>query len=273
MIYSIKYNKHSAIIKEAQEIRIKLNINDLSIFTTFIPEHINQRIVICIDDLEECINNKYIKKISNIVEEKYPKANVAIRLSEYEEELLPQLKECKIDFFFNKFINNWEELHKYINLGVSDLYIVEDLCFELDKVKNLVNNIKIRTFPNVSQKKVIETSPIKTFFIRPEDVNTYSKYVDILEFFGDGKKDEIYYKIYNNDKKWYGDLQELIIDLGEEVDSRFIIPKFAEKRIKCGRKCLKGDNCKICDRILELSQNLKESKLIVRVDKEEKDNG
>lgn len=273
MIYSIKYNKHNTIIKEAQEIRIKLDMNDLSIFTTFIPEHINQRIVICIDDLEECINNKYIKKISNIIEEKYPKANIAIRLSEYEEELLPQLKECKTDFFFNKFINNWEELHKYINLGVSDLYIVEDLCFELDKVKKIVNNIKIRTFPNVSQKRVIETSPIKTFFIRPEDVNIYSKYVDILEFFGDGKKDEIYYKIYNNDRKWYGDLQELIIDLGEEIDSRFIIPKFAEKRIKCGRKCLKGDNCKICDRILELSQNLKESKLIVRIDKEEKNNG
>ena len=46
-------------------------------------------------------------------------------------------------------------------------------------------------------------------------------------------------------------------------DSRYIIPRFAETRIKCGKKCLKGGKCQICERIMQLANSLKKANLIV----------
>ena len=66
--------------------------------------------------------------------------------------------------------------------------------------------------------------------------------------------------------------KEIIIGLNSSLDSRYIIPRFALNRIKCGKKCLKDSKCQICNRILDLSKNLKEAKLIVQIDKDKEDN-
>ena len=73
------------------------------------------------------------------------------------------------------------------------------------------------------------------------------------------------------DKKWFGDLQEIIIGLDSKIDSRYIIPRFAEKRIKCGKDCLKGGKCEMCKRILDLSEQLENAHLIVQIDKEKEE--
>ena len=80
---------------------------------------------------------------------------------------------------------------------------------------------------------------------------------------------DVYYRVYSKDKKWFGQLNELIIDFNSDIDNKYIIPRFAEKRIKCDRKCLKGGLCSRCDRIEELSSSLEKSGLIVKIDNKE----
>lgn len=89
----------------------------------------------------------------------------------------------------------------------------------------------------------------------------------MCEFFGEKEKQDTYYNIYKKDKEWFGNLGEIIIGFNDIIDSRYIIPRFAKKRIKCGRECMKGGPCKICDRIVNLSHNLEEAGLIVKKDK------
>lgn len=100
--------------------------------------------------------------------------------------------------------------------------------------------------------------------MRPEDIQYLEEYVDVCEFYGDYKKFDILYDIYKNDEKWFGNLQEIIIGLDKPIDSKYIVPRYGQKRIRCNRECLKGGKCKICFSIEELSKNLEKIGMVVQ---------
>ena len=80
-------------------------------------------------------------------------------------------------------------------------------------------------------------------------------------------KDSIstYYKIYAIDKKWFGKLNEVIIDFNDnEIDSRFILPQFAARRLNCGKRCFKGRPCRTCNAIEELAALLESENLMIK---------
>ena len=156
-----------------------------------------------------------------------------------------------------------------ISLGVSDVYIVEELCFEIDKVAEIAHSegVNIRVFPNVAQSSWNDSDGITKFFIRPEDVYLYEPYIDVLEFFNSRKRENTLYKIYAIEKKWFGQLSELIVGLNDDIDSRYIASEFGDKRRACRKNCVKGGKCRICDRVVALSQVLEKNNLIVKKDK------
>lgn len=260
-------------IEKADEILLEYNRKNLKIID-YIKEHSNQRIILNISNLDEALQYKEIEKLNAIYVEN--KLNFSIKLPNYNEKIKNLLPNLQVPFFFDWIITDWDELLGYIQLGVSDVYIGDNLGFELDKVAEIAhqNNVQIRVFPNVAQSSWKETPGLKKFFIRPEDVTFYSDYVDVFEFWGtDLKKQEIFYKIYSK-QEWFGSLNEIIYELNEELDSRYIIPRFAEKRIRCKKECLKGGKCQICDRIKELSHTLEEAHIIVDYNnKEDLNNG
>lgn len=148
--------------------------------------------------------------------------------------------------------------------------------FELEKIAEIAhqNNVKVRVFPNVAQSSRKETKDLWKFWIRPEDFDIYEKYIDVYEFYYERyEQQEIYYNIYAKDKKWLGNLNEIIIGLQEDFDSTRIVPRFAQKRVRCGRECMKGGKCKICDRVIELSKTLEKTPIRVVIKKEEDLNG
>ena len=128
--------------------------------------------------------------------------------------------------------------------------------------------MRIRVFPNVAQCSTEYTNDLKKFFIRPEDLENYEPYVDVYEFYGDSNKLLTYYQIYKYDKKWFGPLKDLIIGFNDEIDNKYIIPRFPERRIKCGKKCLKGVSCSMCETIEQLSKTLEDAKMIIQIDKD-----
>ena len=58
-------------------------------------------------------------------------------------------------FFFDTQISDVDTLNALLKLGATDVYIVENLCFELDKISELVHsyNVAIRVYPNIAQSK------------------------------------------------------------------------------------------------------------------------
>ena len=61
-------------------------------------------------------------------------------------EFVELLKENQIQFFFNDFVGNWDSLVSLIEYGVSDIYIVNELGFDLKEVAEACkeNNVKIK---------------------------------------------------------------------------------------------------------------------------------
>ena len=270
MKYCIDLQKTS-ILDDVDEITIDYDRKNLNIIK-YIQERPQKRFILNILDLAESLEYKDIEKLNAIYEENSD-INFAIKLPMYYEMLDELLPTLKVPFFFQKVVTNWEDFLGYISLGVSDIYIGEDLGFELDKVSKIAkeHNIQIRTFPNIVQTQWKYTSSLKSFFIRPEDVELYEQYIDVLEFWGDRHKQPTFYKIYAIDKKWYGDLQEIITGFSAKLDSKFTIPRFSEKRVRCGRSCLKGGICQLCDRIEELSKTLEKADIVVDYKKKKED--
>ena len=267
MKYCLNYNKdteHSKYIHDVDEWTIIYNSKDNTLLE-FLEKYKNKRINIYIK--EENIDFKFLTELC----EKYN--NVYIKFNgNYYFNLVKENKP-NFKFFFDTQINDWDTLIGILKLGVTDVYIVENLAFEIDKVHIIANqyNAQVRVYPNIAQSKWNDTYAIKKFFIRPEDINAYEKYIDIIEFYDVDKKIDIYYDIYKQKQKWFGRLDEIILDFNSDIDNKYIIPRFAEMRIKCGKNCLKGGSCRRCEIIEKLSNNLEKTKLVVSIDKNKED--
>lgn len=204
--------------------------------------------------------------------ERYPECNLVICLSKYTPNLEKLFAEKGIPHYYQDFVNTWDKFEGFLSLDVTDIFVVEELAFSalfLSK-KAKEKNKALRVFCNVCQSSWRDTPSLKTFFIRPEDINLYASFFDTFEFFynyEDANEINTFYEIYAKDKKWFGRLDEIIIGYKGEEDSRFFLPDFAEFRIKCQKKCLYSSFCNLCNRIKELSETLKEKDLIVQIDK------
>lgn len=264
MKFCLRYRKaHSALMDKADELSIIYNKRDTTLLE-FLKKYQNKRINIKIEDLDLFKKENELKKFIAIRTE-YPEINFCLQLPKYDLEFIEELKSTDIKFFINIFANNWDTFQGLIEAGVCDIYIVENLGFELDLCAEQAHsrNINIRVFPNVAQSQWKDTPGIKKFFIRPEDIDIYSKYIDTIEFLGDADKENVYYEVYAETKEWFGPLKEIISGLDSDIDSRYIIPRFAESRVNCGKRCFKNGRCNICESIDKLSNTLKDRGIIV----------
>lgn len=267
MKYCLKYNQktyQSPHIQDADELTIDFNRKDTTLLK-FLDKYSDKRINMYVGD--EMYEEKDLHFLSELCK-KY--SNLYIKFGLHKEDKLEEIIDLGFPFFFSDLVNSWDLFLGLVECGVSDIYIVEELGFDLQRVAEVAHNeeVQIRVFPNVAQSSWEWENDLKKFFIRPEDIDSYSAVVDTIEFWGDEEKQDIYFTIYNKDKKWFGKLKEIIYNFNSDLDSRYIIPRFAEKRMNCHKECIKGGRCRRCDRIKQLSETLKDSELIVRIDKE-----
>ena len=66
------------------------------------------------------------------------------------------------------------------------------------KISELLHskNIKVRVIPNLCQSSMAETPSILKFFVRPEDIQAFSTFVDTFEIVGNDQVQLTLYKIY-----------------------------------------------------------------------------
>ena len=233
----------------------------------FLRAHLPARIIVSVNDIDAFLDhgnwfllNDLYKKIDNF----------SIRFlshhqfTPFNDKLQLAISKIRTPFFTGHIITTFEQLHYVLKQGVHEVYIAEGLGFELDKVKAVCaqykNNILVRCFANVAQSEIKTTSPIKKFFIRPEDVKKYEQYIDTIEFWGPDQKQFILHKIYQKGI-WGGDIQELILDLDVSFDSRCVVPFFGTLRPTCGRACLEGVACEVCEKVVETSKTLRNNNI------------
>lgn len=250
------------IVDEINIIHTKESIKDL---INFLQQHQDQRVNLCIPDTEKFIDEDMPVLIAALEE----KSNLVLRLpkdSEHpiDESLQDQLKELNLPFYYTEIASDWDVLNGLIAQGVTDVFVGNNLGFELDKVAAVAKeaNVKMRVYPNIAQSTWNGSENITKFFIRPEDLIFYSKYVNCFEFYevaSNKLTDSAFlYDIYKLQKKWTGDLQILVPNLHESIDNRLIDDQWAYFRVKCGKSCAKGGPCRMCYRIVEMSEKMSE---------------
>lgn len=204
------------------------------------------------------------------IAEKYA-PNIAICFtwtSKYDAEpVYNEVKEHDVPFYFSYPIESLDSLIAYTKLGVSDVFISGQLAFDLDTVKYWTKDrpekpIQIRCYPNICQNGIgfpIDGG-IKDFFIRPEDIDLYDEYIDVIEFYDSVDTQNVLYDIYFHTKEWNGNLQEIIKGLQRNVNSYYILGnEFATRRMNCDKKCLKGKRCNLCNYMIDLAESLEKS--------------
>ena len=130
--------------------------------------------------------------------------------------------------------------------------------------------IKIRVYPNVAQNNGYGLSTvipdIKKFFIRPEDVEIYEKYVDIFEIWGAPEKTSVLYEIYKQ-QQWLGSLKDIITGFVEDVPNTGFMKQFALCRLNCGKKCFKGIKCNMCNLMKNISKEMTEDGFMLQTER------
>lgn len=175
------------------------------------------------------------------------------------------IEKCDVPYYFYDAAYSWEDFEYFLSQGVSEIIVSGDLAFDLERVRLIAdeNDIALRAYVNIVQS----THPLsesdlgfKRFFIRPEDMDYYSNFIDVCEFYNSVDKQNVLYEIYFHDKEWNGNLQEIIQGLKIKVNNYYILgSEFARRRSQCNRKCEKGSRCQLCNRLIELADSLENS--------------
>ena len=123
------------------------------------------------------------------------------------------------------------------------------LCFNMDRVKAITGDIKLRMFPNQAYDAYIaHSNGIHGQWVRPEDTDLYAEYIDTFEFIAkDLTTERTMFHIYAENKSWPGNLNLLIINLDANVDNRGIPSDLAKSRLNCGQRCEMTNTCHLCD--------------------------
>lgn len=251
-------------------INYKPKIKQLDDFITTYGSH---RINLIIEDF----NLKRENEILQALYKKFPQTELILCLPQYTKELEQILNNNNLPHYYSNFVTDYDTFNGFLKLNVTDIFVANNLMFNVPFLSQKAKEAgkALRSYCNICESAWKDTPSIKTFFIRPEDIDLYQKYIDTFEFYVKNLSSErvnTLYKIYTKDKKWLGQLNELIIGFYGDVDNRYIAPRFGIHRLNCNKKCFNKQEpvCNLCDNIIQLSEIFKKINLIVVKKKQEK---
>lgn len=170
---------------------------------------------------------------------------------------ITMLQHFDLPFFFNHYCGDIDTLSGILSYNPTDVYITNTLCFNMIEISNYIHskNIKVRVCPNIAQSSWTELRGPSSFFIRPEDIDFYSSFVDVFEFTTHSAQN-IVYEIYAVKKEWCGGLNEIINGLRDCTTLSNQLPAFfSNKRLNCNKRCGYG-KCNFCNDIMNFTNEM-----------------
>ena len=162
-------------------------------------------------------------------------------------------KDRGLRFMLNYEANSYWDLEGLQNLGAEYAYVGIPLFFDLEGT--LDYKIKLRAIPTVAYNHTLpHEDGICGQWIRPEDVEKYEDYIQVLEFEPcEVAREQTLFKVYAEDKRWTTRLDILVQDLGSDAVNRMILPEVVETRLGCRQRCKNGAPCHMCYTALKLA--------------------
>lgn len=166
---------------------------------------------------------------------------------------IKDLNYTEIPWYWGFPVTSFYQLRALKELGACYVILDAPIFFNMPLAKKI--GVPIRVIPNVAYNDDIDKiDGVCGTWIRPEDLDAYSEYVDAVEFEDcDIKKEQAMYRIYAEDKEWPTDLGLLITNLNHTGTNRMIGSEYSLRRLDCGQRCQEGNGCQICYRLLALA--------------------
>lgn len=176
-------------------------------------------------------------------------------------------KEKDFSVFWSYPASSYWELRGLLDLGVDQVLIDAPLYFDLPKVKRICGDVELRLQVNKCMNGYMKRRDgVCGTYVRPEDIEEYSKYVEHFEFDTDDLGHEkTLWNIYTKQKTWPGNLNLLLTYLNKNVDNRGfeLIPNddndpkyFAHRRLRCAQRCQQDNRCNFCNIMFDLINSI-----------------
>lgn len=201
--------------------------------------------------------------------------NVGVVLSVEQLKYAAELKEKRYKFYLDRDMGayNYESLDFLINLGVSDVYILDDLWFTLPNTHEICENngVKIRLvlnrIPSTTPNRGV--NPKAPIFI-PNMFQYLNQFVDMFEF-DLGKTPnwnycDVLYKYWFNNKQWLGQLYEINEDVQFDLPASSMFPDLARYKLTCGKRCIShpDNTCNKCNQYLDIAKLFRDKNIRVQ---------
>lgn len=259
-MFCLNYYPFEKYLEDAEQLKIIYNPADRTL-QDFLQNYNQKSIVIEGNFKEQDI------QLFKALNEKF--SNFKLAIYSTETNILNKVQEYNIPFFFSDFVGTIDKMHGLMKYHPTDMYICEQLGFFMDQISKVLhdNNIKVRVLPNICQSSYPDTPSLLKFFIRPEDIENYTNFVDVFQLVTDQKRQAVIYKIYKQGY-WSGPIKEIIPNFKDNLDSRFVGRAFGAIRTSCKRRCLyKPQSCDICHRISDLADTFKDNNIFIKPQK------
>lgn len=272
--YAIQYDEHYNIEKNAHkdnvgEIRYVMTDNEsdnCKLLDTFLEnsdDYKNKGIKLNLDF--DLVGDDYFTKDVKLRLQllKAKEIDFVVTIYSYEFAEKEILRKLNIPYMFSESVISFQALYYALKEGVSQVIIDDELGFNLPVVKKLCDKkgVKVRWRYSSSKSYLFSQEESKyRFFIPPDKLDIYQDYIDYIEFTG---KNRIGMMHTYNSGVWYGDYKILFDATAPDDEfancpSDFLLPEMWKRRTTCDRKCIKGRNCNICERAVELAMVMKD---------------
>lgn len=273
--WNIHYNPYKYTendkLNQASELQ-KESINLFDKLINFVEQNQNKRINISVPSgNKNALQHLYgLNKIHD---------NIYVRLNIYQSSYIEQLKNNNMKFFFDNTVpvTSYSLLDNMIYIGVSDVYIADDLCYNLENVSNRCkqDNVQIRLILNhIPATNSLSFSDVRAPIFTPRHFEALDKYIDVAEFdcFYEQESDaynwsmfKVLYNAWFEKHDWYNDLREINLDLEIPYPVRTELPNFIERKLNCGRRCSYTDSCNKCEVVKKISQKLYDTDTYIKI--------
>lgn len=258
--FNMLYRKHS-------------KIEDILAFATKYPNH---RLIL---KFEDRINYKVLETLKAV------HTNVSVRLSQEDMNQIPTLQKNGISYFLDITMPayNYSTLDTLLKLKVSDVYIADDLWYDLRRVSKVCrrNNTRIRLIVNrIPCTSIDKGVNERSIFITPQTLKYYLRYVNVIEFdlgtsnsiLDSLEKLRTMIKIWLKNNYWIGQLSTLNPEVKLPIPCPNYYPDVSYKS-SCRRHCcaIPDSSCKKCKEWLDFANILIEKNIIFKKPDEEEE--
>lgn len=263
MNLAVPFHMNNEINDAVQEFNIKYNKqeNNFETLMDFVQKYPDTRINV------EFIGDIYPAAIVTL-SKLNPEIYVRLVQGNTSYAAIKELKEKGCKFFYDSpyCAENYCELEALIKfIGVTDVYVSGDLCYNLPEVSEYCHHhgVKLRLILNRIPNTAIDAGyDPKSIVFRPQDMPLLCQYIDTFEFDCGSPYDwsmfDVLHRAWFIRQHWHGDLREINADLKIEYPNDSVFPHFTDYKISCGRKCSKRvrNGCRKCEQFLDIAKTL-----------------